>query len=680
MDWKNSMSRWLSLGMVALFLAACSTSKPMQEESATQQMADTSDEAAALRVDEIERPIPYELDVPTAYKNAFELGTRTKEGKPGENYWQQYAKYDLNATVSAEDKTLMGEGTITYYNNSPDTLNYLFMELVQNLHKEGALRNEMSEVTGGVDITQMQVDGMELMADTNAGPRYQTYGTLMRVAPADPVAPGDSAVIQVTWNFEIPQAGASGRMGYSQDNLLYLGYWYPKMSVYDDVNGWFTDQFLGSAEFYDEFGDYNLTIKAPAQWIVMSTGTLQNPEVLNDDIRQRFEMATQSDTTVNVVSEADFGNVTQSGGDDGMVTWNYSAKKVRDVAFSVTKESIWDAQRTPVGDLDGDGETDYSRVDAFYRTSAPLWSEVSNYAADAITRLSKHTATPYPWSHMTAVEGADIIGGGMEFPMMTIMGSYNRSGGDALYAVTAHEFAHMWVPMILSTNERRYSWMDEGTTTFNESEVHEKYREGVDYHGNDQRGYLRITQTDLEGEIMRWSNYHYNGYAFGVASYSKPASVLVALRKVLGEDTFYKAYHAYFDRWEYKHPYPWDMFNTFEDISGRDLDWFWRSWYYETWTLDQGIQSVETSGNQTTINIHDYANVPMPVFLEIETKDGEVMEKTISVDRWLKGYRDASLTVTTDSPVVRVEIDADGAFPDTDRTNNVWTKGNSKNM
>jgi aminopeptidase N len=280
---------------------------------------------------------------------------------------------------------------------------------------------------------------------------------------------------------------------------------------------------------------------------------------------------------------------------------------------------------------------------------------------------------------MSAVEGAEIIGGGMEFPMMTVMGDYNRRGGDALYAVTAHELAHMWIPMILSTNERRYSWFDEGTTTFNESAAHEDYREGVEYHKRDQQGYLRITMTDFEGEMMRWSNYHYNSYAFGIASYSKPATVLVALREVLGEETFYEAYHEFFDRWEYKHPYPWDLFNTFEDVAGRDLDWFWRSWYYETWTLDQGIQSVESEGNMTTIKVHDYGNIPMPVPLEIQLENGETITRKISVERWLNGHRDATVTVETDSPVTRVEIDTSGNYPDTDRTNNVWSS-DSENM
>ncbi|MGM0586990.1 MAG: M1 family metallopeptidase [Bacteroidota bacterium] len=670
MRWTTKISRWMTMGISLVVLAACSTTEPMQESATTTK--DTASESGALPVDQIERPIPYELDVPANYKRAIERGTRTQEGKPGEDYWQQYAKYDLDARVMPETKMVEGSGTITYFNNSPDTLDFLFMELVQNLHKEGAVRNEFSEVTGGVDIKSMRVNDMALMADTNAGPRYQPFGTMMRVAPAKPLTPGDSAVIEVEWSFKVPQAGASGRMGYSEDNLMYIAYWYPKMSVYDDVVGWYTDQFLGLAEFYDEFADFNLSITAPEHWMVMATGKFQNPEVLQDDIRERFMMAQESDTTVNIISEDDFGSITEPT-DDGMVTWNFKAHKVRDAAFSVTYESIWDARRTPVGDLDGDGQTDYSRMDAFYRTTAPLWNDVADFAAHSITHISNHTETPYPWPHMSAVEGADIIGGGMEFPMMTIIGDYTSRGSDALYSVTAHELAHMWVPMILSTNERRYSWMDEGTTTFNEGEAHEDYREGVNYHRIDQQGYLRITQTDLEGEMMRWSNFHYNGYAFGVASYSKPASVLVALRELLGEETFYEAYHEYFDRWEYKHPYPWDMFNTFEDVSGQELDWFWRSWYYETWTLDQGIESVTSRENTTTINIHDYGNIPMPVPLEITLENGETISKKVPVQRWLNGYRDATLTVQTDSPVVNVEIDASGNYPDTDRTNNIWS-------
>jgi aminopeptidase N len=274
---------------------------------------------------------------------------------------------------------------------------------------------------------------------------------------------------------------------------------------------------------------------------------------------------------------------------------------------------------------------------------------------------------------MTSVEGAEIIGGGMEFPMMTIIGDYNTAGATALYGVTAHEIAHMWYPMIVSTNERRYTWIDEGHTTFHTNKAN------IDFFGDDQfdqfdlfGGYLQIAGTDLEGEMMRWSDYHYPGPAYGVASYPKPASVLYALQGVVGEEVFREAHLEVIERWAYKHPYPWDIFNTFEDVSGKDLSWFWRAWYYETWVLNQSVADVYEDGDETVIVIEDIGNVPMPVILRITLGDGSVINEKIEVDHWLKGFRTKELRIETDSEVLKVEIDPDELFPHTDFTNNVW--------
>ncbi len=264
--------------------------------------------------------------------------------------------------------------------------------------------------------------------------------------------------------------------------------------------------------------------------------------------------------------------------------------------------------------------------------------------------------------------------------MMTLIGDYNRRGPEALYGVTAHELAHMWVPMILSTNERRYAWFDEGTTSFNENNARAEFFPDSDPYAGDRDGYLSTARMAAEGPIMRWSDFHRPGPAYGVASYAKPASVLHALRGVLGSETFDRAYRAYYDRWAFKHPYPWDMFATFEDVADRDLDWFWRSWYYEStqdgdWYLDQSVAGVERLGSgETRITIADLGWVPMPVRLRIRRSDGEVLERTLAVDRWLEGADEATITLPAGPAVTRVEIDPEGYFPDIDRRNNVWER------
>jgi hypothetical protein len=460
-------------------------------------------------------------------------------------------------------------------------------------------------------------------------------------------------------------------MGHGED-LFFLAYWYPHMAVYDDVIGWHPDPFVGTTEFYHDFAAYDLTVDVPQGWVVMGTGELMNADsVLAPSVLQRYRRALETDSVVAVLRNADFPNATRTS-TSGRLRWHFVADSVRDAAFSVTRSSNWDATRTNVGDRNGDGRADFARINAFWRERAPRWSEVARYAAHSISFFSRFLAQPYPWPHMTAVEAGEIIGGGMEFPMITLIGDYNASTDSALYYVTAHELGHMWFPMLASSDERRYTWMDEGTTTFNENMARTDFFPGRNHHLDDQQTYLQIAGTDDEGEIMRRAAYHYSPPAYGIASYQKPASVLVALRAVIGEEVFNRALREYLQRWKYRHPYPWDMWHTFENVSGRDLDWFWRSWYHETWTLDQAVSRVTPGPQQTDIVIGDVGRIPMPAHVTITYADGRTEQRTIPVEHWLAGHREATITVIGD--VTRVELDPAMAFPDVDRQNNVWRR------
>jgi aminopeptidase N len=259
----------------------------------------------------------------------------------------------------------------------------------------------------------------------------------------------------------------------------------------------------------------------------------------------------------------------------------------------------------------------------------------------------------------------------MEYPMMTLIGAYTTASDTALYGVISHELAHMWVPMVVATDERRYGWMDEGTTDFNEMEATKSMYPGTHPELGERDRYLRWALQGEDGPLMRRSDYQYPGAAFVVASYYKPATVLVALRGLLGEETFIRAYHEFFDRWAYRHPYPWDLWNTFDDVSGRDLDWFWRTWYYETWLLDQAVGPVTAQGDSTQIVVEDHGNAPMPARLTITLANGQTLKREVPVETWLRGARSA--TVTVPGQAVRVVIDAENVFPDANRENNVWS-------
>ena len=273
---------------------------------------------------------------------------------------------------------------------------------------------------------------------------------------------------------------------------------------------------------------------------------------------------------------------------------------------------------------------------------------------------------------MTSVEGDGIIGGGMEFPMMTLIGSYTSRSDTALYGVHAHELAHMWVPMIVGVDERRRGWMDEGTTSFNTSQAEKEFYPGRNWDEGNYEGYLSFARSGNESEMMRWSDLQ--GVGYGVASYAKPATLLATLRGLLGEETFVRAYHTYIRNWAFKHPKPWDFFDTFNHESGENLDWFWRTWYFETWTLDQAVGSVTRDGRTTTITVEDRNWAPMPARLTITLENGQTLEREVPVSTWLAGETSAEVTVDSDSPVVRVEIDAAKVFPDIDRDNNVWER------
>jgi hypothetical protein len=670
----NDRSRSVFLGL-SLLLVGCAPGAP----PAVAVPAGAGVEA--LVPGELARPILYPLPTPPEFARAMERGTRTATGEPGPTYWQQWAEYDIRARVEAEERVLRGSQTVRYHNRSPDALPVLVVNLTQNYHAEGVERVRPAEVTGGKTIERVAADGQELGPTvTQRSPGWAVDGTLMYVVLPRPVQPGATVELAIDWSFPLPQAGASGRMGYSGEELLFLGYWYPHLAVYDDVIGWHAEPFRGNAEFYSDFARYQVTVDAPAGWLVASTGRLVNEaEVLRPAVLERLRRAEASDEVVRVVEHGATAEATVAA-PDGRLVWRFEADSVRDVAFAVMREFAWDAARSPVGDRSGDGQVDHARVDAFWRARAPLHREAARYARHSVDFLSRFTGLPYPWPHMTVVEGGGIIGGGMEYPMITIIGDYAHGDAEALFDVIAHEIAHMWMPMILSTNERRYTWLDEGVTVFNENFAHMDFFPGTDPFQGDQTSYLGAAMAGLEGPMMRWSDFHYPGPAYGIASYPKPSAVLYALKGVLGEETFTRAYRELYRRWAFKHPYPWDVWNTFEDVSGRDLGWFWRAWYHEStedgepWLLDQAVEAVERlATGETRVVVRDLGWIPMPVHLTVTREDGTVLDEVVPVQRWLGGQARTEVTIPAGPRVTRVEIDAAGYFPDADRRNNVWT-------
>ena len=627
--------------------------------------------------------MPPPVVTPQFMERAYQRGWRSEDGAPGEGYWQQGGSYELRARLFPDEARIEGSVRILYASQAPGRFPTTWLHLHQNLHAAGAPRKEATEVTGGIEVSSVAVDGVPLEeAGDGEGlraPGYRIEGTLMEIAPEEPLEPGDTMEIAMDFEFEVPGSGA-GRMGHSEREVYFVAYWFPKMAVLDDLRAWNPDPYLANAEFYDGFADYSVEISVPEGWTVMATGDLENAqEVFATRTLERLAEAENSDDKVVIADRTDreAGSVTRDA-PGGWLTYRFDASQVRDFAWTASNVQRWDAASVEVGDADGDDVPDRVLVHSLWRPNrAPLWEEQWQYARQSLEHHSRYSALPYPWPHMTSVEGADIIEGGMEFPMLTVMGSYEGRGEQDLFNVTSHEIGHMWIPMIVGANEKRYAWMDEGTTTFLEAESRMEIWPGVDHHRVEARGYLQLAQAGLETSMMRHGDAYPAGPAYGVASYLKPAALLVALREVVGVEAFEAALRAFLAEWAYKHPTPWDFFNTFERFAQRDLDWFWSSFYFEAWHMDHAVGEVRIDRDSgARIVIEDRGFAPYPATVRVRSSGEGALEYAVPVEHWLDGNSEYVIELPASAgAVLQVEIDPRGYAPDADRSNNIWPRG-----
>jgi peptidase M1-like protein len=610
-----------------------------------------------------------------AFERAVTNGTRTRTGTPGPRYWQQRTDYRLEAELNPVSKRLTGKGSLTYYNRSPTALKEVYVQLLQNIFAPGSRHNtDVPWAVEGIELNRVAAQGQELKpGDAEGTPGYKVDGTIMRIQLPQPLPAGGTLALEFAWRLRIPPDGAP--RGGQDGEVFYINYWYPQMAVYDDINGWQIDQYLGNAEFYMGYGNYDVALTVPAGWLVDATGRLQNaPEVLSTQTRARLDSASRASGVVHVVTESDRepGRATTTGA-NGKLTWRFHAENVRDVSWATSSQYLWDATNAVVGDATGDGRPDTTAIYSFYRPmqrGLSHWDQSARYNRYSIEFFSKYLS-PYPYPHMSAVDGPTSCGG-MEYPMMTCIGGQWDTLG--LYEVTTHEIGHMWFPMIVGSDEKRYAWMDEGLTQFDQSQSMDAFFKGFDDEARNRKNYLDIAEAGNETELMHHGDRYPSYASYGVASYYKPASVLVALRGVLGPETFHNAFTEYIKRWSYKHPSPYDFFHTFEAVSGKDLSWFWRTWFFETWKLDQAIDTVTTVGDSLEVTLENRGRAPMPVLVAVTRANGRVDRVTLPIDIWFGGERRHSFRIPREPQVKTVEIDPDKNFPDFDRSNQVWPR------
>ena len=600
---------------------------------------------------------------------------RRPDGSPGRGYWQQRVNYTIKATLDTAKQQLAGTVAIRYTNNSPDTLRFVWMQLDQNLFRPGSVgslqfaqnsRFGGAGFQGGFEIERAdqiatataRTAGAASKTAAKASPlKYRVDDTMMQLDLATPLAPGATTTLQLAYHFNIPEHGAD-RMG--RDGSLYeMAQWYPRMAVYDDVRGWNTDQYLGQGEFYLEYGDIDYAVTVPASYLVAGTGTLQNPtEVLTAAQRARLAAAVKSDTTIAIVTAAELQSGAARPAKTGTLTWRFHATNVRDVAWAASPDYLWDASGWQ-GIL----------AQAYYRPSAiDPWRDAAKMSRYSIQEYSTRWLH-YPYPQISAVEGPIS---GMEYPMVA-MEAHSNDGPD-LYNVVTHEIGHMWFPMIIGSDERRYAWMDEGFNTFINTFSEEGYWKRDD--GDTRRGeasyVAQLDQQPTAQPIMTASNRYVTNSNLGELAYVKPSIVLLALRnQVLGPEVFDAAFREYARRWAFKHPQPADFFRTMESVSGRDLSWFWRGFLYTSGSLDQAVESVQSSDDgTTTIVLRNFGSAVMPVELELTLADGGKQTVKLPVEIWYRGNRFTYQTKLAKA-VTKAEINPDRMLPDVNRENNV---------
>jgi hypothetical protein len=622
--------------------------------------------------DSAPRPLLQPVQAPPEYQQAVQRGTRSTTGAPGPRYWQNHVRYSIEATVIPDSVKVTGRERVVYTNHSPDALRFVVLNLYQNLFRQ---------LTGGLLLTRVAAQGQPMprlqaaqieqnLAAVNVTPGWFENGTLGRIYLPRPIAPGDSAVFEFVWNFRVPPSTAP-RTGFEDalgGRVLQVAQWYPQIAVYDDVAGPDVTAYTGNAEFYLDYGDFDYSINAPAGWLIAGTGTLQNPEqVLTPEVRQRLAQALQTDSPVHVVGhEAENMGRGTLPGTNGRVTWRFSARDVRDVAWASSNRYNWDAVRGNIPQPGGGTRT--IAVYSFYRSLAPSWDHGIRMAKHAIEYLSREEV-PYIYPQITATEGPIY---GMEYPMIVFVGRPPGSDKD-LYPVLGHEVGHEWFPMMVGGDEAVAAWMDEGINTYQEAIAYNDYFRGTD-HWVEPRGYYLAAAGRRADMPLMTNADQLDNESLGVAGYYKPGLVMRALRATLGDSVFHAAMRTYQREWQLKHPYPMDFFDTFERVAGRDLDWFWYPWFFSRGTFDQALGTVTPAAGSVQVTVRDLGQVPGPAFVVVTT-DAGVVRQTIPVDRFLNppNMRSVTVSIPVQGRVTRVELDPDQFFPDVNRRNNVWT-------
>lgn len=604
-----------------------------------------------------------QLYLPRDVSKAFDNGTRSMDGRPGKNYWQNTARYDINITAMLPDRNIKGSETIMYINNSPDTLRGSIIKLFLNIHKPGASR-EISAgddyLNSGVHIDNFKVNGQEAPIRKDA-----SVFTNLGVRLPKPLAPHDSVQLSFDWHYDISLQ--SNREGMIDSTTYFLAYFYPRVAVYDDYNGWDRIPFVDSKEFYSDFNDYTVTINVPKNYIVWGTGTLHKPEnLLQPTFLNRYKESFRSDKIINIVTKEDLAakNVTTQ---NAVNSWQFTASNIPDMTFAISDHFVWDGTSAVVDNTTGRRAS----AQAAYNDTAADFHYIAGFAKHSLEWFSHNQpGVPYPYEKTTVVQGyAD-----MEYPMMV----NDATTPDTAFSkfVAEHEIAHTYMPFYMGINETRYGFMDEGWATTFELFI-----------GREDLGVKKAEENYKRFRINAWINNPSSdqdipiitpgdaltGGGLGNNEYGKASLGYLAVKDLLGDVMFKKCLQEYMNRWNGRHPIPWDFFNTFNNVSRKDLNWFWNNWFFTNGYIDFVIKDVKENTKGVTVTIQNKGGFVAPTDVLLTYTDGSTETKHLTPETWKASMQLAVVTINTNKKVKSIKLDG-GIFMDADVSNNVWEK------
>lgn len=591
-----------------------------------------------------------ELYMPRNIKKAYADGTRDMSGKPGKNYWQNKGVYNVNVKVDAKTKIVSGSETIQYSNNSPDELKVLAIRFVNNVNKPQSGR-------AGYTPKDALTDGLKIKSFFINSEKYNInsddWSTVEAVKLTKPLASKSQTEIKIEW--EYPLAKESGREGQIDPETFYVAYSFPRVSVYDDYNGWDMLQHNGRQEFYNDFNDYSFSISAPKNFVVWSTGDFLNPdEVLQPEYLKRFKESLKSDKIIHIANaeEMKSGKVTKQ---NDWNIWKFRADHIVDFCFALSNHYVWDASSVQL-------KTKRASVQSAYNAGAKDFEQYTEWMRYNLKWFTDNwPGVEYPFPVMTAIQGyAD-----MEYPMMINDTSIPDDLRDARLTAD-HEIAHTYFPFYMGINETRYAYMDEGWATMLE------YLIGIDENGKEAadqfmknfrvKRWINDASTEQDQPIIMLSSQLY-GAGYGNNAYVKPALSYLALKDYLGDELFKKALHHYMDNWHGKHPIPWDYFNSMNTGSGKNLNWFFNNWFYTNNYIDLKISFFSQKENQTILTVDNVGGFVIPFDVVLNYEDNSVEKGHFTPAVWEKNQKSVNLTIPTKRKIKSISLDG-GIFMD----------------